>query len=173
MKLLRKLRFTMATVMMAVVTAAVASALFAKARDHIPTTSYPYLAIDAPAVFVISIVLTAVALGSLKSHSPGQVMLQIDLACLSYLGLISLAEAGAHRPLLYWFQVSFALQAALPLIARSHVKADMERGPRRTWWKKTTEAVLFSFFTIFIVLVSSFLQFLTVLLVGSAGLLKF
>ncbi len=63
MRLRSKFRFTMATVMMAVVTAAVASALFAKTRNHIPTTSYPYLAVDAPAVFVISIVLTAVALG--------------------------------------------------------------------------------------------------------------
>ncbi len=168
-----KFRFTMATVMMAVVTAAVASALFARARDHIPASSYPYLTVDAPAVFVLSIILTAVALGALKSHTPGQVMLQIDLACLSYFGLILLAEAGALRPLLYWFQVSFALQAALPLIARSHIKADMERGPRRDWWKKTTEAVLFSFFTIFIVLVSSFLQWLTVMLVTSAGMLKF
>jgi hypothetical protein len=171
--LLRKVRFTMATVMMMVVTAAVASAVFAKARDHIPTAQYPYLSVDVPAVFVISIILTAVALGALKSHSPGQIMLQIVLACLSYFGLISLAEAGAVRPLLYWFQISFALQAALPLIARSYVKAEMERGPRQAWWKKTTEAVLFSFFTIFIVMVSSFLQWLTFLLVTSAGVLKF
>ena len=49
MSLLRKMRFTMATVMMLVVTAAVAFALFAKARDHIPTAQYPYLAVDAPA----------------------------------------------------------------------------------------------------------------------------
>ncbi len=100
-------------------------------------------------------------------------MLQIDLACLSYFGLISLAEIGATRPLLYWFQISFALQAALPLIARAQIKADMERGPRRDWWKKTTEAILFSFFTIVIVLISSFLQWLTVMLVSSAGVLKF
>ncbi len=173
MKLLRKLRFTMATVMMLVVTAAVAFALFAKARDHVPNAQYPYINIDAPAVFVISIALTAIALGALKSHSPGQIMLQIVLAYLAYLALISLAEIGAHRPLLYWFQACFALLATAPLIARSYVKAEMERGPRRTWWKKTTEAVLFSFFTIFLVLVSSFLQWLTVLLVSSAGVLKF
>ena len=173
MKLLRKMRFTMATVMMMVVTAAVASALFAKARDHIPAAQYPYLKVDAPAVFVISITLTAIALGALKAHSPGQIMLQIVLACLSYFALIGLAEAGAVRPLLYWFQVSFALQAALPLIARSHIKAEMERGPRRDWWKKTTEAVLFSFLTIAIVLISSFLQWLTFLLVTSAGVLRF
>jgi hypothetical protein len=74
---------------------------------------------------------------------------------------------------LYWFQGCFALLATAPLIARSHVKAEIERGPRRTWWKKTTEAVLFSFFTIFLVLVSCFLQWLTVLLVSSAGVLKF
>jgi hypothetical protein len=91
MKLLRKMRFTMATVMMLVVTAAVAFALFAKARDHVPHAQYPYINIDAPAVFVISIALTAIALGALKAHSPGQIMLQIVLAYLAYLALISLA----------------------------------------------------------------------------------
>ncbi len=170
---LRKMRFTMATVMMMVVTAAVASALFAKARDHIPTAQYPYLSVDAPAVFVLSITLTAIALGALKAHSAGQIMLQIVLASLAYLGLISLAEAGFVRPLLYWFQACFALLATAPLIARSYVKTEMERGPRRTWWKKTTEAILFSFFTIFLVLVASFLQWITTLIIGSAGLLKF
>jgi hypothetical protein len=173
MQILRKFRFSMATVMMLVVTAAVAFALFAKTRDHIPTAQHPYLAVDAPAVFVTSIVLTAIALGALKSHSPGQVMLQVVLACLSYIGLISLAELGAFRPLLYWFQASFAVLAAGPLVVRASVKADMERGPRRTWWKKSTEAVLFSFFTVVIVLISSFLQWLTVVIVGQAGLLKF
>ena len=173
MQLLRKMRFTMATVMLLVVTSAVAFALFAKARDHVPNGQYPYINVDAPAVFVISIALTAIALGALKAHSSGQIMLQVVLACLAYLGLITLAEIGAVRPLLYWFQVCFALLATAPLIARSYVKMEMERGPRRTWWKKTTEAVLFSFFTICIVLISSFLQWITVLLVSSAGVLKF
>jgi hypothetical protein len=170
---LRKMRFTMATVMMLVVTAAVAFALFVKSRDHVPNNQYPYINIDAPAVLVISIALTAIALGALKAHSSGQIMLQIVLAYLAYLGLIGLAEVGAFRPLLYWFQACFALLATAPLVARSYVKTEMERGPRRTWWKKTTEAVLFSFFTITIVLVSCFLQWLTVLIVGSAGVLKF
>lgn len=173
MNLLRKLRFTMATAMMLVVTSAVAFALFTQARDHVPNAQYPYLRVDLPAVFVISIALTAIALGALKSHSAGQIMLQMVLAYLAYLALVILAEAGAHRPLLYWFQGCFALLATVPLIARSYVKSEMERGLRRTWWKKTTEAVLFSFFTIFLVLVSSFLQWLTVLLVSSAGVLKF
>jgi hypothetical protein len=173
MNLLRKMRFTMATVMMLVVTAAVAFALFAKARDHIPTATHPYMNVDAPAVFVISIALTGMALGALKAHSPGQIMLQVVLAYLAYLGLITLAEAGAFRPLLYWFQASFAILAVGPLIARSYVKAEMERGPGRTWWKKTTEAILFSFFTITIVLVSGFLQWLTTLIVTSTGVLKF
>jgi hypothetical protein len=173
MTLLRKFRFSMATIMMMVVTAAVASALFAKARDHVPNAQYPYLSFDAPAIFVIGITLTAIALGALKAHSSGQIMLQIVLAYLAYLGLISLAEVGAVRPLLYWFQACFALLATAPLIARSFVKAEMERGPRRTWWKKTTEAVLFSFFTIVLVLISSFLQWITVLIVSTTGVLKF
>ena len=170
---IRKFRFSMATVMMLVVTAAVASALFAKARDHIPANQYPYMKVDAPAVFVASIVLTAIALGVLKAHSAGQVMLQVVLACLAYIALISLAEAHAFRPTLYWFQASFAVLAVGPLLARAYVKAEMERGPRRTWWKKTTEAVLFSFFTIFIVLISAFLQWITALIVAQTSVLKF
>jgi hypothetical protein len=173
MNLLRKMRFTMATVMMLVVTAAVAFALFAKARDHVPNVQYPYVNIDAPAIFVISIALTAIALGALKAHSSGQIMLQVVLAYLAYLALISMAEAGLVRPLMYWFQACFALLATAPLIARAHVKAEMERGPRRTWWKKTTEAVLFSFLTICLVLMSSFLQWITTLLLSSTGVLKF
>jgi hypothetical protein len=160
MKLLRKFRFSMAMVMMMVVTAAAASALFAKVRTHIPASNQPYLKIDAPILFVLSIGLTGVALGALKSHSAGQTMLQITIACLGYVSLIGLAEAGRERPLLYWFQFSFGLLVTAPLLARRIVKSEMERGPRRTWWKKTFEAVFFAFLTMMLVLLGLLLQFL-------------
>ncbi len=158
MKLLRKFRFSMAMVMMMVVTAAAASALFAKVREHIPASNQPYLKIDAPILFVLSIGLTAVALGALKGHSVGQMMLQITVACLGYVSLVGLAETGRERPLLYWFQVSFGVLVTGPLLARHFVKNEMEHGPRRTWWKKTCESIFFAFLTMMLVLVGSLLE---------------
>jgi hypothetical protein len=160
MKLLRKFRFSMALVMMLVVTAAAASALFAKIRQLVPANNLPYLRIDAPVLFLLSIGLTAVALGALKKHSLGQMMLQITVACLSYLSLIALAESGVVRPLLYWFQVHFGLLVTLPLVARRLVKTEMERGPNRTLWKNRCEAVFFAFLTMMLVLFGLLIQFI-------------
>lgn len=156
-----KVRFTLSTVMMLVVTSAAASALFAKAHEHAPVAGKPYLKIDAPALFVVSIGLTAVALGALKAHSAVQTMLQITLACLGYLSLIGLAELRLERPLLYWFQGGFAVLVTLPLLARRFVKSEMARGERRDWWKKTFEAVFFSFLTMMLVLAGVVIQWLT------------
>ncbi len=169
MRLFRKIRFSMATIMMLVATAAACSALFAKAREHIPAVGQPYLRFDAPFLFTLSIVLTAVALGALKGHTAVQMMLQTTIACLGYVSLIGLAESGMQRPLLYWFQVSFALLVTIPLLARRSVKAGMERGPRRTWWKGTCEAVLFSFFTMILILGGLLIQFIAIMAVNGFG----
>ena len=60
-------------------------------------------------------------------------------------------ETGRERPLLYWFQISFGLLATVPMVARRLVKTEMERGPRRTRWKKTCEAFFFAFLTMLLV----------------------
>ena len=161
MLLLRKMRFSMAMVMMMVAAAAAASALFAKVRAHVPASNQTYLKFDAPALFVASIALTAVGLGALKGHTFGQTLLQITVACLGYVSLVGLAESGRARPLLYWFQISFGLLVTGPLLARRLVKAEMERGPRRDWWKGTWEAVFFAFLTMMLVLLGLLLQWLT------------
>ena len=152
MWLLGKFRFSLASTMMLVATAGAASALFAKVYRLIPPVGQPYLKIDVPVLFILSIFLTAVALGALKSHSAVQTMLQVALACLGYLSLIALSEWGQPRPLLYWFQAGFGILVTAPMLARRLVKTEMERGPRRTWWKKTFEAVVFSFLTMLLVL---------------------
>ena len=162
MRLLRKMRFSMATVMMFVATAAAGSALFAKARQHTPADNQPYVKFDAPLLFTLSISLTGVALGALKGHTPFQMMLQITIAYVGYVSLIGLAEAGLERPLLYWFQISFGLLVTIPLFVRRSIKSGMERGPRRDWWKGTCEAVLFAFFTMILVLAGLLLQLLIV-----------
>ncbi|MDB5351025.1 MAG: hypothetical protein JWN86_2272 [Planctomycetota bacterium] len=162
MTMLRRFRVSLATLMMLVVTIAAASALFAKIRAHIPVANKPYLKIDAPLVFVASIALTAVALAALKSHTANQTMVQATIAYLGYLSLIGLAETGMPRPLLYWFQVGFCLLVTLPLLARKIVKSEMERGPRRRWWKNMFESLFFAFLTMMLVLVGIVIEFLTV-----------
>ena len=125
-----RMRFSMATTMMMVVAAAAASALFAKVHQHVPASNQPYLRIDAPVLFVLSIGLTAVGPGGAQGaharpdDAPGD-----DRLPQLHVTLIGLAEAGWERPLLYWFQVSFALLVTAPLVARQFVKAEMERGP--------------------------------------------
>jgi len=144
--------------MMLVATAAAASALFAKARQHTPSGFLPSIRFDAPFLFVLSIGLTATALGALKRHSAVQTMLQIILACLGFLTLFWLLDAKLTRPLLYWFQANFAVLVTVPLLARRLVKTEMARGPRRDWWKRTLEAVFFSFLSMMLVLVGILLQ---------------
>ncbi len=161
MRLLPKVRFTLGTVMMIVLFAASASALFARIchlLEENPPANMPGWKYDSAAVVILAIGLTAVALGSLKSHSAAQTMLQGTLACLGYLSLIQLAEGDHPRLLLYFFQALFAVLAALPLLARRFVKARMDRGPRRDWWKRTCEAVFFAFLNMILVLAGIFLQ---------------
>lgn len=174
MRILGRFRFSIATLLMLVLTAATASAFFAEVAEHGEppfgrgSSAWKY---DAPTLGTIAIASTAVALGSLKGHTPVQTMLQAMLAYLGYLSLIWLGEAGMERPLLYWFQASFTLTVALPLLARKWVKARMPRGARRTWWKRTCEAIVFSALNMLLVVAGVLLQLLVVELGG--GLLDF
>ena len=164
-----KFRFSMATAMLLVIPAAAASALFAKIYQVVPVNVVPFHRVDMPLLFVGSIILTAIALGAMKGHSANQMMLQATLACLGYLSLIELLEVGQQRPLLYWFQASFAVLVTLPMIGRRVARLRIERGPRRTRWKKTFEAIVFSFLTMLLVLAGLGLQFLSAF-IGQAGI---
>jgi hypothetical protein len=143
---IRKFQLSLKTIMMIVLTAAAASALFAKIYQH--TGIFPGWGIDAPSLFLLAILLTAFALGNWKEHGPFQIMLQITLACLGYLVLIQISEAQFERATRYWFQGVFALTVCAPLLARRYVKSNVPRGPRRDGLKKTCEAVFFSFLNI-------------------------
>jgi hypothetical protein len=141
----KKFQVPLRTLMMIVLTAAAACALFAKVFQHTAGITGTAWAIDVPTLFLLGILLTAVALGSWKAHSSFQIMLQIAIACLGYLVLIQVGEAPFPRATRYWFQTTFALTVCVPLMARRYVKARLPKGPRRDWWKKTCEAVFFSF----------------------------
>ncbi len=116
--------------------------------------------VDSPTLVVLAIVLTAVALGAYKAHSAAQVLLQVTLGCLGYLSLLWLFESESYRILTYWFQTTFAVTVAGPMLARRFVKSSMPRGPRRDWWKKTLEAVVFSFFNVLLIALGAFIQWI-------------
>jgi hypothetical protein len=151
MHLISRIRFSLATTMMFVLAAAAASALYVKVLQRTGAVVGPGWSLDIPTLFLLAIVLTALALGSWKAHSAVQTMLQITLACLGCLTLIWMGEAHYERAIRYWFQGCFAATVTLPLVARRVVKSTLPRGPRRNWWKKTWEAFFFSFLNIMLI----------------------
>ena len=151
MKAIGRVRFSMGTIMIFVLLAATASALFAEARQHARLIADPEWQVDGPSLLLLAIGLTGVALGAWKAHSASQTMLQIALACLGCLSLIWIGESGSLRAARYWFEAAFAVAVTFPLLGRRYVKAALPRGPRRNWWKKTCEAVFFSFLNLLLV----------------------
>jgi hypothetical protein len=163
MKLIQKVRFSMGTIMMFVLMVAAGMALFVKIQ-HIadsvtaPAALPPGWNFDVPSLFLLAIALTAVSLGSWKEHTAVQIMLQVTLACFSCLTLIWIGEAQYERAIRYWCQGTFAATVTLPMLARRYVKSGFHRGPRRDWWKKTCEAIFFSFLTMLLVTAGGLLQ---------------
>jgi hypothetical protein len=158
MRLIRMIRFSMGTIMMFVLMVAAAMALFVKILQHTEGVLPPGWTLDVPSLFLLAIVLTAVALGSWKEHTAVQIMLQVTLACFSCLTLIWIGEANYERAIRYWCQGTFAATVTLPMLTRRFVKSGLPRGPRRDWWKKTCEAIFFSFLTMLLVTAGGLLQ---------------
>ena len=50
------------------------------------------------------------------------------------------------------------MTVTFPLLGRAIVKSRLPRGPRRDWWKKTCEAVIFSFLNILLVTAGAVVQ---------------
>ena len=162
-----RFRISLATVMIAVITAAAASALFAGLVRHLPTGPIStQIRHDVAALFVAALILTGMAIAARKGHSPHLAMFQITLACLAYLSLLSLAEISRGPLLYYWYQVSFALMVVVPLIARRIVKRRIEKGPRRTLWMKRCESVAFAFLNMVLVLIGVGVQLILVTVVA-------
>jgi hypothetical protein len=158
MRLIEKMRFSVRTLMMAVVTAGAASALFAKIEEHTEILTQNVWKVDVPSLFLLAIALSALALGSWKHHTTVQMLLQVTLTCMGCLVLIWIGESEYERGIRYWFQGTFAATVTVPLVARRIVKEHMPRGARRDWWKKTCEAVFFSFVNMMLVTAGGLLQ---------------
>lgn len=164
-----RLRFSIADGAMFVLAAASASALFAKIHAMSVLKNETTWKFDSPTLVLLAIVLTAVALGAYKAHSAAQVLLQVTLGCLGYLSLLWLFESDSQRMLVYWFQSAFAVTVAGPMLARRFVKSSLPMGARRDWWKKTLEAVVFSFFNVLLVALGAFIQWI-VFMIGLQAL---
>jgi hypothetical protein len=160
MRVARVIRFSMSTIMMFVLTVAAGMALFVKISEHTDGALPKGWNFDVPCLFLLAIVLTAVALGSWKEHTAVQIMLQVTIACFSCLTLIWIGEAQYERAIRYWCQAAFAVTVTLPMLARRFIKSSMPRGPRRDWWKKTCEAAFFSFLTMLLVSAGGAIQIL-------------
>ena len=149
-------RISIATVMMLVVTAATASGLAAR---MLSSGLAPALAGAVPgarssdivAVLIAAVVLTALMLATRKRHTANQTMLQIAATCLGLLYLLSLPDITSKRLQLYWLQVLFAVLVVGPLLARRAVRTRMDRGPRRSWWMGTFEAIAFAYLNMLLV----------------------
>ena len=152
---LPRIRISIATIMMLVITAAAASALVARVVQPLQKvlSSVPLGRYNLAAVLILGIVLTGVALAARKGHSPNQAMLQIALACLGFLFAVSLPDFLPPRARIYWLQVLFAVLVVIPLVVRRTLKNRTERGPQRAWRMKTCEAVAFAYFNMILVLV--------------------
>jgi hypothetical protein len=76
------------------------------------------LAIDAPAIGLIAITQTAIAIVSARRGTLNQGLAQVALCCTLVVATVGLIEADLMRALPYWFQAYFALAGALPLALR-------------------------------------------------------
>jgi hypothetical protein len=156
-----RFRFTMATVMLLVVTSAAASALFAKVHALTPASGAPYLSnVDSGILVIATVVMVGATLGTLKGHSPAQIMLQVTLACLGLYLFLTMVEAKLRHPLLYWLHACFLVLVLIPALVRRAAKDRIERGPARNRRKRTCEAIMFSFVTMMIVMLALFLEWL-------------
>ena len=161
MTILRKMRFSLGTIMMIVAAAGAASALFAKVRWLLKPDPEAW-STDIAAMLVIAVGLTAAAIAAARRHSASQAFFQMAITCVLILSLIWAVELPgpkwATRAARYWFQAAFLATVVAPLFAYRLVLDPMEPGPRREWWKKTGEAVVASFANMILILLSGIIQ---------------
>lgn len=172
MSMFRKVRISMADVLMLVLAAAAASALFARLRMMIKAKgATDHWDLHVPAVLVLAIVLTCVAIGSWRRFSLAGSTLCATSACLQILSLILLAETAKTAPttakaMLYWLQACFALTVVAPGLALRSSWAGEFAGTRRAV-KNACEALIASFAAMVLVMIGAMLQFLGAELLGA------
>jgi hypothetical protein len=158
MTILQRFRFSMGTILMFVLMSGVGSALFVKVRHYAAQITEVGWKLDIPSLFLIAIALTAIALAAWKDHSAIQTMLQISLTCFGCLTFLWIAEGKYERAIRYWYQATFGLMVTLPMLGRKLVRHSIAKGPLRTWWKRTFEAMFFSWLTLMLLSIGGLVQ---------------
>lgn len=161
----RRLRFTMRTLMIFVLTAAVASAMFgelARLLKGLPMN----LAIDVPSIVLTAIALNAVALGCLLRLSVDQVLVQITVCCLLVLAGAWLWEWKLDRGLRYWLQASFAAVVVLPLLIKAAAMSEDDPSTRSRRVVAGVEVLLLAYANYVAILVVAMFQTLILVLLA-------
>lgn len=162
----RRVRLTMGTMMIGVLTAAVASALFAELRQLIKTPQSLALQVDVPTIVLLGISLNAVALGCWRKLTVEQVLAQIAICCFLILVGAWIWDAKLTRVLRYWLQLSFGVAFVLPLLVQTVVGGDARNSPRNPWLISSLNNVMLAYVNFVVVLLVAVFQTIIILLMN-------
>lgn len=148
-----RVRFSIGTLMVLVLASTLVVALFFQLVKLSESIGSGLLGGHGPAVLVLAIVLTAVALGCWRGASLDAIGFQISTCCALALVAIGFHQAGWYRPLIYWFQGVFALTIVTPLVGRR-----LSPRARPPWVDAAGQALFLSGCNLLLVLVGTSLQ---------------
>ena len=134
-----RVRISIATTMLIVLTASLAAATFTKTRMLFDRTSTD--AIDYPAVFVLAITLTGIAIGGVRRYGLNQTLLHISTAFAIVSTAILFAEIHA-RLALYWLEFIVAFTVAVPFAVQALLLRSRPQSCEKRRIKRWTELVI-------------------------------
>lgn len=115
-KSMSRWRVSLATLMLMVLTAALGVATFVKVRLQFDPVSTE--ATDLPAVFVIAVALTGLAIGGARRYTTDQTLIHISTAYAVVTSGILFAEMS-DRLALYWLEIVVAATIAVPFTVQA------------------------------------------------------
>ncbi len=154
----RRFRFSLGSLMVFILTAAAASALYAKIIELLNGTANPISAYDVANVVLIALLLSSTIVVCIRRETVNQGMFQVTLSCVVILATLALIEENLVRLLLYWAQLCFAVLLVLPLVLRRLALDGEETESRRAWLVWVAEVLLGSFANIILVLLGILIQ---------------
>ncbi len=133
-------RFSLALMMLLVVTAASAAALGARI-DRIWQGTTGWFRGELVGLLILAISANGVVLARWSRHGMVQALSQINVACLTLLAMIAANEWGDGFLVFRWLPVLLMLALVAPLGAIQLIQDQHLRSPRAVWWSKTAEVM--------------------------------
>ncbi|SIO25828.1 hypothetical protein SAMN05444166_3292 [Singulisphaera sp. GP187] len=155
-----RFRLTMRTMMIAVLTAAMASALFSELWRLLKASSTSNVHVDVPTIVILGICLNAVAIGCWGRLTLEQTFIQIAICCLMVLTAAWIWESKLTRLMRYWLQLSFAVGVVLPLFVRTIIVDKKKPTPRTRRIASNINNIIFAYINFIIVLIVAVFQLL-------------